>query len=64
MTVWRDKNGPVFRLSPDSAWPLGQCDRDRRGEAGETPKSDSTEGDSAGLKGIARLPKRHLKAVK
>lgn len=39
------------------------CDSDRSGEAGETPQSGSTEGKSAGLEGIARLPKRHLKAV-
>lgn len=27
--TWRDRNGPVFRMSPDSAWPLGPAIVDR-----------------------------------
>ncbi len=43
---WTDRQGnPVFRTSPDTAWPLRR-ESDRRGEASET-RSGSTEGESA-----------------
>ena len=55
-------NGKCFECTPDGKWPL-TSDSDGSGEAVETAQTGSTEGDSAGLKGIAKPspePSPHL----
>lgn len=62
MSTWHDKNGPVFRLSPNSAWPL-DCDSDRSAKRRDAQRLDPQD-ESAVPERQSPRKRNHLKAVR